>query len=277
MAWLRYLAHRPGGKHEGDDGCDEEVWSLNRRIIMTVTPEQEAEILELLKNGVIEFEEDDVIDAANLAVELEMDAYKATMDGLAAGMDVVGAYFAGGEYFVPEVLMCADALYAGLDILQPHIKMDPDKMVKGTVVIGTVEGDVHDIGKNLVKMMFDIAGFTIHDLGRDVPLEKFVDTYLETDADIVCMSAMMTTTMIGMPIVIEKIRAKNPNAKIMIGGAPINEDIAKKWGADATGKDAPNALQEALNMIGVLRDLDGEFMAERKQEEWGKAGLLDAP
>jgi trimethylamine corrinoid protein len=230
-----------------------------------------------LKNGVIEFEEDDVIDAANLAVELEMDAYKATMDGLAAGMDVVGVYFAGGEYFVPEVLMCADALYAGLDILQPHIEMDPEKMVKGTVVIGTVEGDVHDIGKNLVKMMFDIAGFTIHDLGRDVPLEKFVDTYLETDADIVCMSAMMTTTMIGMPIVIEKIRAKNPNAKIMIGGAPINEDIAEKWGADATGEDAPNALQEALNMIGVLRDLDGEFVAERQQEEWGKSGLLDAP
>jgi corrinoid protein of di/trimethylamine methyltransferase len=244
---------------------------------MTVTPEQEAEILELLKNGVIEFEEDDVIDAANLAVELEMDAYKATMDGLAAGMDVVGAYFAGGEYFVPEVLMCADALYAGLDILQPHIEMDPEKMVKGTVVIGTVEGDVHDIGKNLVKMMFDIAGFTIHDLGRDVPLEKFVDTYLETDADIVCMSAMMTTTMIGMPVVIEKIRAKNPNAKIMIGGAPINEDIAQKWGADATGEDAPNALQEALNMIGVLRDLEGEFMADRQQEEWGKSGLLDAP
>ena len=242
---------------------------------MTATPEQEAEILETLKNSVIEFEEDDVIDAANLAVELEMDAYKATMDGLAAGMDVVGVYFAEGEYFVPEVLMCADALYAGLDILQPHIKMDPEKMVKGTVVIGTVEGDVHDIGKNLVKMMFDIAGFTIYDLGRDVPLEKFVDTYLETDADIVCMSAMMTTTMIGMPVVIEKIRAKNPNAKIMIGGAPINEDIAQKWGADATGEDAPNALQEALNMIGVLRDLDDEFVADRQQDEWGASGLLD--
>ncbi len=243
---------------------------------MAPTPEQEARILETLKNGVIEFEEDDVIDAANEAVEIGMDAYKATMDGLAAGMDVVGAYFAEGEYFVPEVLMCADALYAGLDILQPHITMDPEKMVKGTVVIGTVEGDVHDIGKNLVKMMFDIAGFTVHDLGRDVPLEQFVETYLETDADIVCMSAMMTTTMIGMPVVIERIREKNPNAKIMIGGAPINEDMVEKWGADATGEDAPNALQEALNMIGVLRDLDDEFVSDRKQEEWGASGLLDA-
>lgn len=232
------------------------------------------EILELLKNGVIEFEEDEVIEAAEEAVALELDAYKCVMDGLAAGMDVVGEYFATGEYFVPEVLMCADALYAGLDILRPHIVMNDEQMVKGTVVIGTVEGDIHDIGKNLVKLMFEIAGFTIHDLGRDVPLDNFVDKYLEVDADIVCLSAMMTTTMIGMPVVIEKIRAKNPNAKIMVGGAPINPDIASKYGADATGEDAPNALQEALNMIGILRDLSG-FETERKQKEWGADGLLD--
>ncbi|MFQ5342830.1 MAG: B12-binding domain-containing protein [Anaerolineae bacterium] len=239
------------------------------------TSEQERYILERLQNGVIEFEEDDVAEAAQEALEVGMDAYQAVMDGLAAGMDVVGQYFASGEYFVPEVLMCADALYAGLDILRPHIQLDPSQQVRGTVVIGTVEGDVHDIGKNLVKMMFDVAGFTVHDLGRDVPLEQFVDKYLETDADIVCMSAMMTTTMIGMPIVIEKIREKNPNAKIMIGGAPINEDIARKWGADATGSDAPNALQEALNMMGVLRDLSQQFQAEREQKEWGTDGLLE--
>ena len=243
---------------------------------MTPTAEQEKEIFESLKNGVIEFEEDDVIDAANEALEHGVDAYKATMDGLAAGMDVVGAYFAEGEYFVPEVLMCADALYAGLDILRPHIQLDPEKMVKGAVVIGTVEGDVHDIGKNLVKMMFEIAGFTVHDLGRDVPLDKFVESYMETDSDIICMSAMMTTTMIGMPVVIEKVRAKNPNAKIMIGGAPINENIAEKWGADGTGSDAPNALQEALNMIGVLRDLGEDFQTDHVQKEWGTDGLMDA-
>ncbi|HJL70754.1 MAG TPA: corrinoid protein, partial [Anaerolineales bacterium] len=218
----------------------------------------------------------DVIDAANEALEHGVDAYKATMDGLAAGMDVVGAYFAEGEYFVPEVLMCADALYAGLDILRPHIELDPEKMIKGSVVIGTVEGDVHDIGKNLVKMMFEIAGFTVHDLGRDVPLDKFVESYMETDSDIICMSAMMTTTMIGMPVVIEKVRAKNPNAKIMIGGAPINENIAEKWGADGTGSDAPNALQEALNMIGVLRDLGEDFQTDHVQKEWGTDGLMDA-
>lgn len=233
------------------------------------------DILERLKNGVIEFDEDTVIAASNEALHYGFDAYKCIMDGLAAGMDVVGIYFASGEYFVPEVLMCADALYGGLAILRPHVVMDPTKQVKGSVVIGTVEGDIHDIGKNLVKMMFEVAGFTVHDLGRDVPLEKFVDTYLESNADIVCMSAMMTTSMIGMPVVIEKVRAKNPHAKILIGGAPINDDIAKKWGADGTGKDAPNALAEALKLIGVLRSLD-EFKAERQQKEWGADGLLNA-
>ena len=230
---------------------------------MSDNDEKMENILETLKNGVIEFEEDEVVEAAEEAVELGLNAYKCVMDGLAAGMDVVGEYFAEGEYFVPEVLMCADALYAGLDILKPHIVMDDTSQLKGTVVIGTVEGDVHDIGKNLVKMMFEIAGFTVHDLGRDVPLDNFVDKYLETDADIVCLSAMMTTTMIGMPVVIEKIRAKNPNAKIMVGGAPINPDVAAKYGADATSEDAPNALQEALNMIGVLRDLS-DFETERR-------------
>lgn len=240
------------------------------------TPEQEREILERLQNSVIEFEEEATVEAAQDALDSGMDAYRAIMDGLAAGMDVVGEYFANGEYFVPEVLMCADALYAGLDVLKPHVELDPSQQVKGTVVIGTVEGDVHDIGKNLVRMMFEVAGFTIHDLGRDVPLEQFVDKYLETDADLVCMSAMMTTTMIGMPVVIEKIREKNPDAMIMIGGAPINEDVAQKWGASATGKDAPNALQEALNMLGVLRDIGDEFKAEREQKEWGADGLLEA-
>ncbi len=244
---------------------------------MTATAEQESDVLERLKNGVVEYDEEAVVKAANDALSLDMNAYQAVMDGLAAGMDVVGKYFASGEYFVPEVLMCADALYGGLNILKPHIKLDPSKQVKGSVVIGTVEGDIHDIGKNLVKMMFEVAGFTVHDLGRDVPLDNFVEKYMETDADIICMSAMMTTTMIGMPVVIAKVRAKNPKAKIMIGGAPINEDIVQKWGADGTGKDAPNALQEALNMIGVLRDLGDQFKAERKAKEWGEDGVMQAP
>ncbi len=221
---------------------------------MAPTEEQQADILERLKNGVIEFEEEAVKEAAQEALDEGVDAYDAIMNGLAAGMDVVGGLFSEGEYFVPEVLMSADALYAGLDILKPHVVMG-DEEAKGAVVIGTVEGDVHDIGKNLVKMMFEVAGFNVHDLGRDVPLEKFVEEMMRTTPNIVCMSAMMTTTMVGMKKVIPMIREKNPGVKIMIGGAPVTAETAESWGADGYGKDAPNALQEALKMVGSLKDL----------------------
>lgn len=176
----------------------------------------------------------------------------------------VGRLFEAQEYFVPELLMCADALYAGLDILKPHMKK-LDLGVKGSVVIGTVEGDVHDIGKNIVKMMFDVAGFNVYDLGRDVPLDKFVEEQLRTDSDLVCLSAMMTTTMVGMKSVIDKIKAKNPNVKIMIGGAPVSQDIAEKWGADGYAKDASNALKDAINMISSLRKMRDEAEAKRSQ------------
>jgi len=219
-------------------------------------------LIEELKRGVIEFDEDRVRTTAQRVVDEGLDAYDAIMNGLAAGMERVGELFATNEYFVPEVLMCADALYVGLDILRPHVKMEQQKQVRGEVVIGTVEGDIHDIGKNLVKLMFEIAGFTVHDLGRDVPLEKFVEESIRTDSDIVCLSAMMTTTMVNMPKVIEMLRARNPKVKVMVGGAPVSDDLARKWGADGYAPDASNALQEAIKMIGMLRELQAEPAAE---------------
>ena len=215
----------------------------------------EKDILKGLKDAVINFEEEKAREYAKKALENGMDPQKAIFDGLAAGMEVVGGLFQKGEYFVPEVLMSADALYAGLDILKPHVKVSDKSRVKGQVVIGTVEGDVHDIGKNIVKLMFEIAGFTVHDLGKDVPLDRFVEEQLKTDSEIVALSAMMTTTMTGMKKVIEKIRAKNPKVKIMIGGAPVTEQTAKAYGADATAKDATNALSEAIKMVASLREM----------------------
>lgn len=223
--------------------------------------EKRKEILEKLKNAVINYDEDGAKEAAKEALEAGIDAGDAIFNGLVAGMEEVGRLFEAQEYFVPELLMCADALYAGLDILKPHMKK-LDLGVKGTVVIGTVEGDVHDIGKNIVKMMFDVAGFTVYDLGRDVPLDKFVEEQLRTDADLVCLSAMMTTTMVGMKNVIDEIKKRNPNAKIMIGGAPVSHDIAEKWGADGYAKDASNALKEAINMISSLKKLKEEAEAK---------------
>ncbi len=226
------------------------------------TDEKRAEVIAKLRNAVIQYDEDASKEGAQEALKEGMDANDAIFNGLVSGMEEVGRMFEAQEYFVPEMLMCADALYAGLDILKPHVKQ-LDLGVKGSVVIGTVEGDVHDIGKNIVKMMFDVAGFTVYDLGRDVPLEKFVEEQMKTDSDLVCLSAMMTTTMTGMKKVIDDLRKKNPNVKIMLGGAPVSQDVADKYGADGYAKDATNALKDAINMIASLKKMKDEVEAKK--------------
>jgi len=219
------------------------------------TEEKRAELLNKLKEGVVNFDEELVRKTSEEVLENGLDAYDAVMNGLAAGMEKVGELYDKQEYFVPEMLMAADALYIGLNILRPHIREEESGGARGQVVIGTVQGDVHDIGKNLVKLMFEIGGFTVHDLGRDVPLDKFVEEQIKTDAEIVALSAMMTTTMMGMKKVVETIKSKNPNVAIMLGGAPLTKDIAKLFGADGYADSAGNALQEAIKMIGQLRKL----------------------
>jgi corrinoid protein of di/trimethylamine methyltransferase len=214
------------------------------------------ELIKTLHEGVVEFEEDVVKEAAQKVIDEGLNAYDAVMNGLAAGMVEVGELYDNQEYFVPEMLMCADALYAGLDILRPHINLeDIGDQPKGQVVIGTVQGDVHDIGKNLIKMMFEVAGFTVHDLGRDVPLEKFVEEQVRTDSEIVALSAMMTTTMVGMKKVIGMIKEKNPDVAIMVGGAPLTKDTANLFGADGYAESAGNAIQEAIKMVRRLREM----------------------
>jgi methanogenic corrinoid protein MtbC1 len=214
--------------------------------------EKETELIEKLKDDVINYKFEDAKNHAQEAVDAKADAYAMTMEGLAGGMAVVSEKFDSHEYFVPETLLCAKALYAALDILKPHIKM-PEGSVRGQVVLGVLQGDVHDLGKNLIKAVFEAAGWTVHDLGRDVPLKNFVEEQLRTDSDIVMLSALMTTSMIGMKKVIPMIREKNPNVKIMIGGAPISEKTVEEFGADSTADNAPNALQEAIQMVEALK------------------------
>jgi len=215
------------------------------------------EILDKLAEAVVEYEEDMAKEWSQIALDEGLDAFQAIMNGLAAGMETVGDLYDNQEYFVPEMLMCADALYAGLDILRPHINEEDIKNM-GQVVIGTVQGDVHDIGKNIIKLMFDVGGFEVHDLGRDVPLEKFVEEQMKTDSEIVAMSAMMTTTMTGMKKVIEMIKEKNPDVAIMLGGAPVTQDVADLFGADGYAESAGNAVQEAIKMISQLRKLQAK-------------------
>ena len=223
------------------------------------TDERKQELLNQLSDAVVNMDEDKAKETSQRVLDEGLNSYDAIMNGLAAGMVIVGELYDKHEYFVPELLMCADALYAGLDILKPHIKPeDLGESAKGQVVIGTVQGDVHDIGKNIIKMMFEVAGFTVHDLGRDVPLEKFVEEQMRTDSDIVALSAMMTTTMMGMKKVVEMIKERNPNVAIMLGGAPVTKDVTELFGADGYAQSAGNAVQEAIKMISRLRELQAK-------------------
>jgi len=216
--------------------------------------ERTKEILQELHKAVVEFDEDKSAEWSRIALDEGVDPFVATMQGLADGMIEVGELYNQKEYFVPELLMCADALYAGLNILKPAIDASGRQaQVKGAIVLGVVEGDVHDIGKNLVKMMFEAGGWTVYDLGKDVPLDKFVDELVKTKSDIVGISAMMTTSMLAMPVVIKKLREANPNVRILLGGAPISADIVEKYGADGYAKSAGTAVDEAIKLIDMLR------------------------
>ena len=219
-----------------------------------VSEKRTKEILRGLHEAVINYDEDKTAEWAKIALDEGIDPFIASMEGLANGMIEVGELYNKKEYFVPELLMCADALYAGLNILRPAIKASGRKAeVKGSIVLGVVEGDVHDIGKNLVKMMFEVAGWTVYDLGRDVPLDKFVEEQIRTGSEVVGISALMTTSMLAMPIVVKKLKEKNPNIRIMLGGAPINPDVVEKYGADGYAKTAGTAVDEAIRLIKMLK------------------------
>ncbi len=216
--------------------------------------ERTREILKGLREALIGYDEDKVAEWARITLDEGVDPFVATMEGLAEGMIEVGEMYNKKEYFVPELLLCSDALYAGLDILRPAIKASGrESQAKGSIVLGVVEGDVHDIGKNLIKMMFDVSGWTVYDLGKDVPLEKFVEEQVRTDSDIVGLSALMTTSMVAMPEIVKKLKEKNPNVRIMLGGAPISPEIVEKFGADGYAESAGTAVDEAIKLIKMLK------------------------
>lgn len=210
------------------------------------------ELLKRLSDGVLEMEEDDVEEAAKEYLEAGYPAFEGIMEGLVDGMNRASELYEAEEYFVTDVLLCSDAMYVGLDILRPYLpEVSNDAKVKG--VIGVVEGDTHDIGKNLVKIMMETAGFDMIDLGRDVELQKFVDVAKEEKADLVCMSTLMTTTMGGMETVIQLLEEAGirGQVKVMIGGGPISQKFADKIGADAYTMNAVEAVKCAKKMLNI--------------------------
>jgi corrinoid protein of di/trimethylamine methyltransferase len=212
----------------------------------------ETAILARLKQSVIEGDEVASAATAHEAAQTGLDPQTAIMQGLVPGMAELGRLYEEGDCFVPELMVGAEALYAGLDILQPLVKQtDAQSRGKGVAVIGAVQGDIHDIGKNLVKMMLEVAGFDVHDLGRDVEMEKFTEECQRLDADLLCLSALMTTTMIAIKDFMPEFKTKLPRTKILIGGAPLNQRLAEEWGADGYGDNAMEAARVAERLMGA--------------------------
>ena len=210
------------------------------------------ELLKRLSDGVLDMEEEDVAEAAREYLESGYPALDGIMEGLIDGMNRAGQLFEEEEYFVTDILLCSDDMYAGLDVLKPHLPTESEDNKK-KVVIGVVEGDTHDIGKNLVKIMLETAGFEMIDLGRDVPLQKFVDSAKEEGAELVCMSTLMTTTMAGMETVIHLLEEAGirDQVKVMIGGGPISQKFADKIGADGYSQNAVEAVNLAKRLLNI--------------------------
>jgi 5-methyltetrahydrofolate--homocysteine methyltransferase len=201
-----------------------------------------------------------VMDGKNVIVQEKVQASLAAgipattilNDGMIAAMTEVGRLFEEGEYFVPEMLISARAMQAGLVLLKPALK-EVDFKSRGKVVIGTVKGDLHDIGKNLVCMMLEGASFEVIDLGTDVTPEKFVEAVRVHHPQLVGMSALLTTTMPNIPLTIEALKAAGlrDQVKVMVGGAPVTGQYAHEIGADGTASDASQAVTLARNLLGI--------------------------
>lgn len=210
------------------------------------------EVLKKLFDAVLEGDYEGVKSNVQVALDAKLDPKVILADGMIAAMREVGCRFEAGDYYVPEMLIAARAMQSGMAILKPYLQQT-DRKSSGKVVIGTVKGDLHEIGKNLVALMLEGAGFEVKDLGVDVPIEEFIRVVQEERPDIVAMSALLTTTM---PMLQETINAfetagLRDKVKFIIGGAPVTEMYANQIGADGFSSDASRAVNVALSLIGV--------------------------
>lgn len=201
--------------------------------------------------AVVEGKVDEIAGGIEKAFDLGVEADDILNKGLIAAMDHVGERFGDGEVFIPEVLWSAKAMQAGMDVLKSRF-VGTEQVERGTIIIGTAKGDIHDIGKNLVSIMLEGAGFRVLDLGVDVEPERFIEKALEEKGDVIALSALLTTTMQNMEVVVRLVREKNlPSVKVVIGGAPVDEEFCREIGADAYGIDAVDAVRKVKNLLEV--------------------------
>jgi len=215
-----------------------------------------------MADAVIEGDEERSVALAKEALAKGVDPTEAIEKGFAEGMKEIGRLFEKLEIYLPQVIISADAMVAAVEVLRERILAKGGQAVPKTVLLGTIQGDVHDIGKNIVKIMLESNGFTVHDLGRDVPILEFIEKVKELHPDIVGVSALMTTTMVHMPRLIEALRENGlrEKVKVMVGGAPVLPEWAKKIGADGYGESAAEAVRVAKKLIGLQKE--GETNSE---------------
>lgn len=209
------------------------------------------EVLQKLFDAVLEGDFDGVRTNVQASLDANLDPNSILNDGMIAAMREVGARFEAGEYYVPEMLIAARAMQTGMAILKPSLQQT-DRKSSGKVVIGTVKGDLHDIGKNLVSLMLEGAGYEIVDLGVDVPAEEFVKKAIELKPDVIGMSALLTTTMPSMKTTIDALDAAGlrKNIKVIVGGAPVTESYAHQIEADGFSTDASRAVTLVNELLG---------------------------
>jgi corrinoid protein of di/trimethylamine methyltransferase len=212
-----------------------------------------------MAKAVIEGDEERTVALAKAALEQGVDPAEAIEKGLAEGMKEVGRRFEKLEVYLPDVIISADAMVAGVEVFRQQILAKGGQTVPKTVLLGTIQGDVHDIGKNIVKIMLESNGFMVYDLGRDVPVLDFIEKVKEIGPDIIGVSALMTTTMVYMPKLIEALKENGlrEKVKVMVGGAPVLPEWAKKIGADGYGGSAAEAVRVARRLIGLQQEGEG--------------------
>lgn len=211
---------------------------------------EESDLFKTLCRAVTDMDEEGAVRAAETVLSAGIDPSRAIHKGLFKGMEIVGHKYETGEYFIPQLLICSDAVYAAMDVLKPALENRMEILPK-TIVIGVVEGDTHDIGKNIVKLMLASAGFRMIDLGRDVSLPLFVETALRENADMICMSSLMSATMDGMGQVVEFLKSEGlrDRFKVVIGGGSVSEGYAGKIGADGYARNAATAVKLIRSLL----------------------------
>ena len=211
-----------------------------------------AALLEQMKEAIIDGDPEKAAALAQTALDQDMSPLEALEKGFSPGMSVLGDQFEKGEVFLTELLLAEDAMNAAVEVLKPKIaELKEQTQTKGKVVIGVIQGDVHDIGKNIVKLFLSVSGYEVIDLWRDVPVRDFIETAQKENADIIAASALMTTTMIYMPELIKQLgeRGIRDQFKVMVGGAPVVRSWAEEIGSDGYGRTTSEALAEADRLV----------------------------